>query len=82
MSNQDSFHISVGDDSDHEDLTAEVYYEGAYLALISQENGLDNAEIELQPNPSGGAWIFELEGFADALQRAKCRLWDLRRREE
>lgn len=79
MNADNTFHVSVGDDPEHEDLTAEIYWNGLYVALVSQEQGLDRAVIELQPNPEGGIWTFDLAALVDALQLAKGRLWDLRR---
>jgi hypothetical protein len=74
MNIESSFRISVGDDPEHEDLTAEIYYKEVHLGLTSQEQGLDRSVIELQPNPQGGIWTFDLTEFADALERAKRRL--------
>jgi hypothetical protein len=79
MNVESSFHISVGDDPDHEDLTAEIYYKGVYLALISQEQGLNRALIELQSSPDGEVWTLDLAEFVDVLNQAKRRLWDMRR---
>ena len=80
MNSESLFRISVGDDPEHEDLTAEIYYKDVYVALISQEKGLDQAVIELQPNPhQDGVWTFDLSEFSEVIERAKRRLWDLRR---
>lgn len=46
-----SFRICVGDDPEHEDLTAELDYDGVYLAIISQDEGLENAVVEIQNCP-------------------------------
>jgi len=79
MIDQKRFRISVGDDPDHEDLTAEIYFDEIFVALISQEEGLENAILELQPCPSGGSWSFSLSDFMEILANAKIRLHDLRR---
>jgi hypothetical protein len=78
-SEDNAFRISIGDDPEHEDLTAEIYFRGEYFALISQEQGLQNAVIEIQPNPKGGAWLFSLSDFTITIDLAKKRLWELRR---
>ncbi|HIB69697.1 MAG TPA: hypothetical protein EYO33_32620 [Phycisphaerales bacterium] len=79
MSDISRFRISVGDDDLHEDLTAEIYFDEKFLALVSQENGLDKAEIELQRCPDSDAWDLPLDAFLKVLEQAKYRLWELRR---
>lgn len=79
MSDISRFRISVGDDDDHEDLTAEIYFDEKYLALVSQENGLEMVQVELQRCPDSAAWIFSLDSFLEVLEKAKHRLWELRR---
>ena len=79
MAKQSDFRISVGDDPEHEDLTAEIYFRDSFVALVSQEHGLDAADIEFHARPSGEPWMFKLEDFLDALGQAKHRLWELRR---
>ncbi|GAA4349230.1 hypothetical protein GCM10023165_35830 [Variovorax defluvii] len=73
------FTVSVGDDPEHEDLTAEIYYDDAYVAMVSQEAGFDNAIIEIQPGPDLGRWSFPMSEFIQALDHARQRLWELRR---
>ncbi|MFN9367619.1 MAG: hypothetical protein ACK6CT_02470 [Planctomycetia bacterium] len=75
----DRFRISVGDDDLHEDLTAEIYFDEKFLALVSQENGLERAQVELQRCPDSDAWSFPLDAFLKVLEQAKHRLWELRR---
>lgn len=79
MNESQRFRISVGDDPDYEDLTAEIYFDEKYVALVSQESGLEKAVVELQPCPDGGAWIFSLSEFLEILSKAKNRLFELRR---
>lgn len=79
MSDISRFRISVGNDDDHEDLTAEIYFDEKYLALVSQENGLEKVQVELQRCPDSDAWIFSLDALLEVLEKAKYRLWELRR---
>jgi hypothetical protein len=79
MNNKSGFRISIGDDTDHEDLTAEIYFDEKYFALVSQEKGLENATIELQPEPDGNFWLFPLSDLLIVIEQAKQRLWELRR---
>lgn len=79
MTRQTDFRISVGDDSEHEDLTAEIYFRDQFVAIVSQEHGLEAAEIEIHACPSGEPWTFKFADFLDTLSHAKQRLWELRR---
>ena len=45
------FDYLVADDSEHEKVFIEIYYQGKHVASISQENGPDNLEIEF-PGPN------------------------------
>ncbi len=36
----------IADDDQHEKVFIEIYYEGKFVALINQEKGLDDLEIE------------------------------------
>ena len=73
------FRISVGDDPEHEDLTAEIYYQEKFVAMLTQERGFENIEIELFSSPNGERWCFLLKDFWETIEAAKMRLWDLRR---
>ncbi len=75
---QKNFRISVGDDAEHEDLTAEIYYQESFLALLSQEHGFENLQIEIYPCPNREAWDFSLDEFIKVIEASKQRLWELR----
>lgn len=76
------FEVQVMDDPDHEDLIAEILYKGEFCFLISQEAGFQNLEIRVQSRQSGQPWCFSVAEMEDAINRAKKRLWDLRRVED
>ena len=77
------FIIDVGSDQEHEDLVAEIYYRNdkvaGFLAMITQEKGFENLEIEVYPRNDGKPWRFQYVEFCAALEKAKKRLWELRR---
>lgn len=73
------FRVSVGDDQEHEDLTAEIYFRDEFVAMISQEQGLDRADLCLYARNSGEPWSFKLKEFINILNEASERLWELRR---
>jgi hypothetical protein len=79
MTQHSDFRISVGDDPEHEELTAEIYFRDQFVAIVSQENGLERGVIEIQPRESGEPWAFSLQEFMETLSKAKQRLWELRR---
>lgn len=79
MAGHADFRISVGDDSEHEDLTAEIYFRDQFVAVVSQEDGLERAVVEIHARESGEPWSFSLQEFMEALNKAKQRLWELRR---
>ena len=60
MNDINRFRISIGDDGLHDDLTAEIYFDEKFIALISQENGLKQAEIELYRPLDSDTWSFPL----------------------
>lgn len=79
MTEYKGFRISVGDDPEHEDLTAEIYYQELFIALLSQEQGFEKLQIEIFENPNGDTWSFLLEDFLEAIELSKKRLWELRK---
>lgn len=76
------FDITIGSDSDYEDLIAEIEYDNKLVALISQEEGFDNLKITLYTPKDTGKWEFRFDEFDSSIQHAKKRLWDLRRTED
>lgn len=79
MTEYKNFRISVGDDSDHKNLTAEIYFQDFFIAMISQEQGFEKLQIEIFQNPRGEAWTFLLDDFLKVIDLSKQRLWDLRK---
>ena len=79
MTMKDDFRISVGDDSQHENLTAEIYYKESFLGLLSQEDGFEHLQLEIYPSPNVEAWSFNLKEFLAVIEGAKKRLWELRK---
>ncbi|HEX8279706.1 MAG TPA: hypothetical protein VF540_13470 [Segetibacter sp.] len=63
------------------DFIAEIYYQDVFLCMISQESGYDQLDIEIASKPNGEDWNFKLSDFEKAVERAKQRLWDLRKTE-
>ena len=73
------FEISVGSEYEYDDLVGNLYFDGAPVCILTQENGFDAMEIQFLPPPSGGRWHFSLKDFEEALAALKKRMWELRR---
>jgi len=80
MSTSNNFRVSVGDDPDYADLTAEIYYKETFLAMLTQDLGFEDLKLEIFSNPSGEPWCFRMDDFLAVIEHAKQRLWDLRRK--
>ena len=81
MTRYKDFEISVGDDPEHEDLTAEINYKQMLFAEISQEEGYNKLQIEIYKKPNGAIWSFLLADLVKVIEIAKQRLWELRKTE-
>jgi hypothetical protein len=71
------FHIIVASPSDYEELVAEIYVGGKYVALISQEEGGERLKIELPGTDLDEGVIqrvVNLDVFLQAIAAAKARL--------
>ena len=44
--NNSGIELLLSSDCDYEELTVEMYYDGKFIALLSQDNDLDNLRIE------------------------------------
>lgn len=71
------FETVVASPSDYERLVAEIYYNGKFVALVSQEKEVGNFEIEFpDPNVTQNEIVRKvaLEGFQQAVEVACRRL--------
>ena len=73
------FRITVGSEPDCDDLVGDIYYDDNIVCVLTQESGLEAAELELFGPPGGGTWKFALQDFEDAIASLKKRMWELRR---
>ena len=44
--NNSGIKLLLSSDCNYEELTVEMYYDGKFIALLNQDNGLDNLRIE------------------------------------
>ena len=72
-------HVQVLSDQDYEELIAECYIDDDCLLIVSQENGLDQLEVEILARPDGGPSRVGYDAIVELLRKAKNRLWELRK---
>ncbi len=78
MSNK--FHVRVCSDLDYEEMVADISYENHFIAIVSQEKGMDNMEIEiLFAENAKNKMAFLLEDFIEAITVAKKSLIKMQR---
>lgn len=76
----EKFRVRVCSDLDYEEMVADVVYENHILATITQENGIDNMEIEIfTPEESSKSWKFSLNEFMEMIALAKKRLIEMQK---
>jgi len=73
------FEFTVGSDLDYENLIADIGFDNQLVALITQEEGFENLRIQIYPPAVGDCWDFPLKEFEEVVQKAKQRLWELRK---
>lgn len=75
----DFYQITVGSLPDYDDLIAEIYIDGRFVGLISQEQGPDKFLLEIPARDSEETMKVELALFEKAVAEAKSKLRVLRR---
>ena len=69
--------IILSSDSDYEELTAEILYKGKFVALLSQEDGIENCKVEFPSADCEESLVhrkIELEVLGKCLNMAKQKL--------
>ncbi len=77
-----NYRVDIVGDLEHEDLTADIYFQDQIVATLLQEKGFENLEIDIYPSKLHKIWHFNYSEFEQVLQHAKKRLWELRKIEE
>ncbi len=73
------FKILISSDTAYNDLCAEIFFEDQFVGILTQEQGLENMEIEIHPPQNKKLWIFNFSEFEAALKSAKEALWEMRK---
>jgi hypothetical protein len=74
-----SLEFSISSDSNFEELIADIGFEDKLVAILSQEEGFEKLRIRLYPPKDGDFWDFSYDQFSTILQKARKRLWELRK---
>ena len=74
-----NFEFTIGSDVDFEDLIADIGFENNLVAILTQEEGFQNLRINIYPPKNNEFWDFRLDEFETVIQKAKERLWQLRK---
>ncbi len=73
------FRIIISSDIQYDDLCAEIYFKDQFVGILTQENGLENLEIEIHPPQNTKFWVFKFSEFEAVLKSAKETLWKMRK---
>jgi phage pi2 protein 07 len=74
-----NFEYSIASDVDYEDLIADIGFNNNLVAILSQEEGFENMKITIYPPQNSEYWNFQLDEFQDVIQKAKNRLFELKK---
>ena len=77
MSMIEKFEVIIASPPDYDDLVAEIYYGGRFVALISQERGPGLFELETPQSAFAEKDVLrkvDLDGFKNAVETACNRL--------
>ncbi len=69
----------MSSDTDYNELCAEIFFEDQFIGILTQENGLENLEIEIHPSNNNKFWAFKFSEFEAVLKSAKEALWEMRK---
>lgn len=73
------FKILISSDDGYNELCAEIFFKGLFVAIISQEEGFDNLKIAISPKSDYSDWVFNFSEFENILKSAKNILWEMRK---
>ena len=74
------FLVELCSDLDYEEMVADVSYGNQILAIIDQEKGIDQMEIEIfMPDSNAKSWKLPLDEFIKTLHFAKKTLEEMQK---
>jgi len=75
------FDIVISSDTQYDDLCAEIYFDQQFVAILTQEEGIENAMIEISPPKNTKNWTFNYFEFITILDEAENNLKRLKKHE-
>ena len=72
MNCKDYLKIVIASDVDYENLIAEIYRNDEFIALLQQEDGINDIKVEFSSNIS----VIDFDWLQNALNEAKIKLLD------
>ena len=74
MISKRDFRVTVGDDMEHENFTADICFGDLLVALVTQERDQNKFEIEIFSCPSADRWLFDFDEFLEIVNDARMEL--------
>ncbi|MDB6081218.1 MAG: hypothetical protein JWO53_490 [Chlamydiia bacterium] len=69
---ENDFEIELCSDLDYEEMVVDISWDNEAVAMVTQEKGIDNMEIEIFARDKlGTSWSFPVDKFIQAVQQAK-----------
>ena len=75
--NDSGIEILLSSDSDYEELTAEIFFNGKFIALLNQDEGVENLRIEFPATDAKENMVLrhiDLATFEKGLELAKKKI--------
>lgn len=77
---EQGFNIIISSDTQYEELCAEIYYDRQFVAIITQEQGVENSIIEIEPPKNRKNWKFNYFEFIEILKAAQNNLEKMKKK--
>jgi len=78
---KNNFNIIISSDVAYEELCAEIYFNEQFVAILTQENGFENLQVQIYSQENKKPWLFKFSEFEEILNKAKKTLWEMRKKE-
>lgn len=69
----------MSSDDNYNELCAEIFFDNQFVAIVTQEKGFENLEIEIHHPKNQNFWVFNFSEFTQVLRSAKEALWEMRK---
>ena len=57
------FKIIMSSDENYNELCAEIFFEDQFVAIVTQEKGFENLEVEIHHPKNKNYWVFKFSEF-------------------